>query len=34
MRHTPPKFGESGWGVGHTRTKEVEAFRKEKEGRR
>jgi hypothetical protein len=31
---TPPKFGESGWGVSHTARKEVDGVRREKEGRK
>ena len=31
MRPTIPKFGESGWCVSHTGTKEVEGVRREKQ---
>jgi hypothetical protein len=31
MGHTPPKFGESGWCVSHTGTKEVEGVRRERQ---
>ncbi len=31
MGHNLPKFGESGWGVSHTGTKEVEGVRREKQ---
>ena len=34
MGDTPPKFGESGWGVSHTARKEVDGVRREKEGRK
>ena len=31
MGNTLPKFGESGWGLSHTGTKEVEGVRREKQ---
>ncbi len=31
MGHTLPKFGESGWGVSHTGSKEVEGVMREKQ---
>ena len=33
MGHTPTKFGETGWGVSHTGTKEVDWVRREKQWR-
>ena len=33
MGHTPTKFGETGWGVSHTETKEVDWVRREKHWR-
>ena len=33
MGHTPTKFGETGWGVSHTETKEVDWVRREKQWR-
>ena len=33
MGHTPTKFGEMGWGVSHTGTKEVDWVRREKQWR-
>ncbi len=31
MGNILPKFGESGWGLSHTGTKEVEGVRREKQ---
>ena len=33
MGHTPTKFGDTGWGVSHTGTKEVDWVRREKQWR-